>query len=584
MKRFFPVFLVCLVLLSLFFASRVFMADSGANPAELNVAQFDWDGNAGIANSRVGEIQFTSFSAASMEMIKNNGGAYINVGFYNNVAPNREWIVRNFFIPANDVVFSLRTACIFGLSDSSINGIPWSGNYVDIMLTEAPVDYGTIMPGRTFQSIAITHEGYRIGGITSWNGVMSNLVYTLGPWTGASITPVTTPTSTTTTTPILITPSITTTTTSPTPSLGRITPTITRRITPTITRRAIKPTITTRAITPNPTVIFPTIIFPTIWPTPTPTPVDVGTIQPGGSVPAVDEPVCHCVPGSITRSIQYMLSLNCWPMGDTAQMEAELARLMNTNGDGTCGTYLGNALSGKAQYASDHGLPISSTFITGMAIQNVIDALNSGGDVEIWLNWATGGGHAAMIIAVVQYPDGSCDIYYVDDPNQGNGVAENQVHVIHVEPNGTFPGGSVWGFYIETFTGDNLCSPSPTPTPTNTPTPTPTRRPTPTSRPSSTPTPTIRVTVTPTSSPTPTVRITVTPTATPTPTIRNTVTPSETPTPTIMVTVTPTRRATVTPSVSITATPSRRVSPSPSVSVTALPTGRAASPAPTSAN
>ncbi len=78
------------------------------------------------------------------------------------------------------------------------------------------------------------------------------------------------------------------------------------------------------------------------------------------------------------------------------------------------------------------------------------DAIAAGGDVEIMIAWSGGGGHAAMITSIVKWPDGSATITYVDDPTQGDGVAENQEHVIHVNPDGTFDGGSIIGFQVET--------------------------------------------------------------------------------------------------------------------------------------
>ena len=85
-------------------------------------------------------------------------------------------------------------------------------------------------------------------------------------------------------------------------------------------------------------------------------------------------------------------------------------------------------------------------------MKEVQDALDAGCDVEILIGWSGGGGHATMVTGVTVHADGSATITYVDDPNQGDGVAENQEHTISTDASGNFGNGTVDGFMIECVT------------------------------------------------------------------------------------------------------------------------------------
>ena len=86
-----------------------------------------------------------------------------------------------------------------------------------------------------------------------------------------------------------------------------------------------------------------------------------------------------------------------------------------------------------------------------------IDILNGGGDVEILINWTGGGGHVGMISSIVENEDGTYTITYIDDPEQEDGVAENEEVVIVVDANGDILSGgdgSIDGLLIETLHSD----------------------------------------------------------------------------------------------------------------------------------
>ena len=59
------------------------------------------------------------------------------------------------------------------------------------------------------------------------------------------------------------------------------------------------------------------------------------------------------------------------------------------------------------------------------------------------------GGHTAMVTRIVKLDDGSYEITYIDDPQQGDGEAENVETTIVVGPDGAFLGGQVDTLLLE---------------------------------------------------------------------------------------------------------------------------------------
>ena len=183
-------------------------------------------------------------------------------------------------------------------------------------------------------------------------------------------------------------------------------------------------------------------------------PVDFAwTHTPADSLPKVNEERNGCAPGSAARSIEYLGDLFGFPTDGAQQIYDDLKDSMGTTvGEGSTGTTVGNFLTGKQAYTQGEGMPIDTVQKFGLAdICEVMELINQGADVEIMISWGNGKGHAAMITSIIKWSDGSYTITYVDDPTQGDGVAENEEHTIHVNPNGTIQGGgSIIGFQIET--------------------------------------------------------------------------------------------------------------------------------------
>ena len=190
----------------------------------------------------------------------------------------------------------------------------------------------------------------------------------------------------------------------------------------------------------------PLTIGPWVGPIAIPLGRTVTTDVPADDIPAVDEDTNGCAPGSVARSIAYMT-------GDENVQDIydDLYDSMGTTEEG--GTQDEDIVSGKAEYAEANGLDITTDLNEdGLgSIDDAMDTLDNGGDVEILISWDGGGGHAAMVTSITDNGDGTYTITYVDDPNQGDGQAENEEHTITVNGDGSFDGGQVDGFITETL-------------------------------------------------------------------------------------------------------------------------------------
>jgi len=171
------------------------------------------------------------------------------------------------------------------------------------------------------------------------------------------------------------------------------------------------------------------------------------TWQAADGIAAVNEDINGCAPASAARSIAYLGAAHGFQTENAQAIYDDLYDDMDTDEDGTADA---DMLSGKNKYTGDNDLPIETELVYGMEhLDDVMDAINAGADVEILISWDPNGGHAAMITSVTKFADGSYEITYVDDPTQGDGEAENEEHTIHVQPDGSFPGGRVDGFMVE---------------------------------------------------------------------------------------------------------------------------------------
>jgi hypothetical protein len=177
---------------------------------------------------------------------------------------------------------------------------------------------------------------------------------------------------------------------------------------------------------------------------------------PAGNVVAINEGTNGCAPAGVARSIQYMLDNQGTHLGISAQdIYNELYGDMGTTAAN--GTASGQAIAnGKGQFTGNHNLNINTNLsMAGIGnIGGAMNTLNGGGDVEVLIQWPNGSGHVAMITSIVALPGGGYQITYVDDPTQGDGVAQNEQVTITVDGNGNLTSGgtgSIVGLLTETL-------------------------------------------------------------------------------------------------------------------------------------
>lgn len=165
-------------------------------------------------------------------------------------------------------------------------------------------------------------------------------------------------------------------------------------------------------------------------------------------IAAIDEAKMGCAPAAAARSIKY---LKGDAVGDAQSIYSDLATYMGTSP--TTGTTKENILSGKRKYTKDKKLKILTNLVpwSKSQIKLLMDELNKGADVEIIIKWDNQDiGHVAMVTSITQIGKNQWQVKYVDDPTQGDGKAENQEHVITVNGDGSFAGGKITHFLVET--------------------------------------------------------------------------------------------------------------------------------------
>jgi hypothetical protein len=190
----------------------------------------------------------------------------------------------------------------------------------------------------------------------------------------------------------------------------------------------------------RPLTIGPWIGFPKI-----PAGETTTTSVPVDDIPEVNEDPGGCAPGSVARSIAYMTGAD-----DAQDIYEDLYEDMGTTEEGTDDQ---DIVDGKAAYAEENGLDITTDLnLDGLgSIEDAIDTLGDGGDVEILITWDDGTGHAAMVTSITDNGDGTYTITYVDDPDQTDNEPGNEEHTITVNADGSFDGGQVDGFITETL-------------------------------------------------------------------------------------------------------------------------------------
>jgi hypothetical protein len=180
--------------------------------------------------------------------------------------------------------------------------------------------------------------------------------------------------------------------------------------------------------------------------------------------PIVEEGTDECLPASHARSIAYLSEVHSGlelGEGGVDQLKDDLAEKCDTNDsrndvqpngtDHTGGTYLGGpAQDGRDEVNDDRGWRMESTeepagTDTEAELDDVIEKLNEGVDVEFDWRWNTGGGHTVTILQVCKYvltsdDGGETVTYRVDylEDNQDEAGSQRVVKRIWINADRTF--------------------------------------------------------------------------------------------------------------------------------------------------
>lgn len=191
-----------------------------------------------------------------------------------------------------------------------------------------------------------------------------------------------------------------------------------------------------------------------------------GIVGPEDGIAKVNEQESGCAPGSAARSMAYLDGL--WtnvtlPNNDPAKPDVQeayeaLRGTMRTVIGPGGSTTRANFELGKVAYTELVAPKVKTSQTRDVA--KAIETLKARGDVELMVHWGKNekdksqGGHAAFVSGIQQNSDGSFTVTIIDDPNQRNGVAENNKYTLSFDPTGALrgygTGAALIGFQIET--------------------------------------------------------------------------------------------------------------------------------------
>lgn len=180
-------------------------------------------------------------------------------------------------------------------------------------------------------------------------------------------------------------------------------------------------------------------------------------------VPKVAEDKNHCAPGSAARSLKYLAAHNpnVNVPDDPTQLHKDLAKEMKTTLKS--GTWVDRFKSGKDEYVEKKKLPIRTKQTKN--VEDVIDALKKGADVELMVYWGKNssgksmGGHAAFVTEITEIKNAAGEttgyqVKTIDDAKQGDGKAANDPHTYRFDKDGKLrgfgTGAGLIGYQIET--------------------------------------------------------------------------------------------------------------------------------------
>jgi len=163
-------------------------------------------------------------------------------------------------------------------------------------------------------------------------------------------------------------------------------------------------------------------------------------------VEAVNEELNGCGPGAAARSLKYLQKQGLINLNQTVQQVYDTLKganyMMTDLGVNGKGTTNANFQAGKDKYSQNRNLKIETdaTATSPFIKSDVMDAMNAGADVEIVFDKGKNDkdqdmlGHIAFVSEIILTRDKKTEdvtsfkVKFIDDPNQGNGKAENRLN------------------------------------------------------------------------------------------------------------------------------------------------------------
>jgi hypothetical protein len=170
------------------------------------------------------------------------------------------------------------------------------------------------------------------------------------------------------------------------------------------------------------------------------------------AIPAVDEEINGCAPGSVARSLKYMAAQNGLTVPGTVQDVYDVLKdsdhMKTSLGEDGTGTLVSMTKAGKDKYVKEKELGINTKQTKD--VEEAKKTLKNKGDVEISVRFKgkdeNGNdiywGHMAFVSEIIDLTDEQGNptgytVKYIDDAKQGDGLASNKTHTVTFNSDGT---------------------------------------------------------------------------------------------------------------------------------------------------
>jgi hypothetical protein len=161
-----------------------------APPIRVRLSQLNWlgaNGADGIPRSRVGVAEFL-FSAHLGQLLRQNGGGYVNLVLQRTRSSQSQWVVRNLYLSYKDVdaMVASTPSVMFDLGVP--NGRRMLDSFFDVFVTVEPFGQSPLPLRPKKAKIAL--ENYHAGGRLDGGSELSQIPRLIGPWVCPPVLPV----------------------------------------------------------------------------------------------------------------------------------------------------------------------------------------------------------------------------------------------------------------------------------------------------------------------------------------------------------------------------------------------------------